>query len=282
MTIPALVARLAAAAVASCLLLVGGAASATAAPSPSSDTDPMPYVVGGDPADPERYAGFMASLQVVNPETNEWMHVCAASVISPWQVLTAAHCAPDLSAGQAWRIVVGASVLPAGAPGERVQIRGLSASVSHPDFGWEGYDAAVLRLQSPLIDVQPVSLPTPGTDALLAPGSIATLIGWGATDSDDEDGSPILREVGLPILSSGECALAGGAVFNPDSDMCAGKTGHSACYGDSGGPLFRTIGTTVYQIGIVSRGSITGCGQTGNPTIFTYTGSEAIRSGLDF
>jgi hypothetical protein len=43
------------------------------------------------------------------------------------------------------------------------------------------FDAAVVHLASPINDIRPIMLVTPGVDALERPGTLATVTGWGNT-----------------------------------------------------------------------------------------------------
>lgn len=110
----------------------------------------------------------------------------------------------------------------------------------------------------------------------------------GNTWADDTDGSILLQEVDLPIISRKQCNQAYRTI---DIDLpkisknmvCAGytKDGHyenekSPCIGDSGGPLINAGSDVV--VGVVSWGLL-GCGRDGAPTVFARVGS--LRSFID-
>lgn len=269
-------------------LLAAGPVLKASAGEPQQAPTMTPFIVGGEDATRTEYAGFMASLQTSDGEGG-WEHFCGASIVNRSQVLTAAHCVtgwperdeatgliPDL------RIVVGASEVPDGRPGDRVQIKSAVDIRVHPDYDWGSRDGAVVTLAD-LLDstVTPVSLPTRGTDSLLAPGALATVIGWGDTSFGGTP-SPRLKKVSVPILARDECAIAYPDRFDRDSEFCAGVTGKDSCQKDSGGPIFREVGTgadrRIYQIGIVSWGE--GCAATGKPGVYASTASTSLRDGL--
>ncbi|GAB77377.1 Trypsin [Austwickia chelonae] len=151
----------------------------------------------------------------------------------------------------------------------------------HPQYGKAvGYDAALIYLNEDVSGIVPVRLPTGNTDSLLAPGSIATVIGWGNMDTTLSRFPDRLHKVDVPILSEEECLTNADKSFNPKSDICAGRKGKDSCQGDSGGPLLRKIpGRDEYfQIGIVSWGS--GCADQGGPGFYTSVSSSEVMDGL--
>lgn len=244
-------------------------------------------IIGGEEAAPGEFSSFMVSLQFRNAD-GRWQHRCGGSVIDSKTILTAAHCVPaEADPSQAkldtMRVVSGIDRL---SDTSGAQFRTVEGTLRHPKYGKEnGFDFGYVYLNRPLENVKPVTLPTRGTDALLAPGSKATLIGWGDTVEGADKGSDHLMRVDVPVLEQDECAFAPGNgtdAFNPATDMCAGVRGKDSCQGDSGGPLFKTLGEgehrKVFQIGIVSRGK--GCAHQGAPGIYTYTGAAALSEGL--
>jgi len=61
--------------------------------------------------------------------------------------------------------------------------------------------------------------------------------------------------------------------------VAAGKKGKSACFGDSGGPLFDTAEGKRYQIGIVSWGL--GCARTRFPAVYTEVNAPLVRDFIE-
>jgi len=251
---------------------------------------PSPRIVGGVPVADDTYP-FMASIQIL-PLGRDAIerHSCGGSLISPWHVLTAAHCVAGIREKDLGKmsVLVGRTVLSDESQGET---RGINAIRSHPKYMKEqGYDVAVVELTMPVNTITPAQRPTPGADALERPGRLLTTIGWGNMNAQDPalpagaGGSRTpdrLQEVQLPVVASMECQLAyeGSIVtIDPQLDLCAGRGGKDACQGDSGGPIFASMpgNRQVIQLGVVSRGQ--GCAAKGYPGVFTRLANPQIAA----
>ncbi|WP_020671113.1 S1 family peptidase [Amycolatopsis nigrescens] len=268
-----------------CLSLAAAAAGFTVSPASAATPpeDVQPNIVGGGPAAEGAYP-FMVSLQDKEGTGNGHdRHFCGASLISPWTVLTAAHCVRGADAA-ALQVVVGTTVLSSGA-GEK---RDIAEVAVHPKYDFPQYDVAVLQLKEPVRDVDAPLLPSRGTDALERPGATARVIGWGNTieQSPDNPGNgntsypDRLQEVDVPLVSRTECAAANPDTTIDDTLVCAGVSHKDSCQGDSGGPLLRqaTLGDgrkVWFQIGIVSGGE--GCAATGAPGYYSRIGNAEIN-----
>lgn len=268
------------------LALAGLSATAQAAQKDAGDIV-RPQIIGGTDVSNGKYP-FMVTVQLKllggeNAYDNHW---CGGSLISPWLVLTAAHCV-GFDAEQ-YSVIAGRTALKNDAQGIKAEV---AATYVHPKYlaGDGGYDVAILELKTPITKIKPVALVTAGTDALERPGTSLTNIGWGNTIQQDPfppGGSGVnqpnrLQEVQLPVVSYAECEYAyrgTGMLASQALDLCAGRTGKDACQGDSGGPLFVALpgSKSFLQVGVVSRGA--GCGATGYPGVFTRVANEEISA----
>lgn len=211
-------------------------------------------VVGG--AFTERDWPWMAYLEWNRPELDVKNHNCGASVVDARWVLTAAHCLyaneedvtvqiPD----ELLTVVVGRKDQRDTASGTRV---GVVSSVVHErrDPVGHDFDVALLELDR-AVDVPPVRVAGPGEEALWAPGTMATVLGWGYEDGYQPVNPDRLKEGEQQLVSDAACTAAS-ETFRALTMTCATHPTATTCFGDSGGPLVVPAPDGWRQVGVVS------------------------------
>ncbi|NKY14446.1 S1 family peptidase [Streptomyces somaliensis] len=197
---------------------------------------------------------------------------CGGVVIAPAKVATAAHCLREDVLGVRFeelrdlKVIAGRSDL-GGSGGHEVAVESVWINPAY-DAGSNAGDAAVLTLAQPLPRGHVLPVASTG-DPAYAPGTSATVYGWGDTTGTGTYANT-LRAADVTVLPDEDCARAypagrGEARYLPATMLCAGtrEGGRDACQGDSGGPLI----ARGKLIGLVSWGS--GCGLAGSPGVYT-------------
>ncbi|MDE0144156.1 MAG: trypsin-like serine protease [Caldilineaceae bacterium] len=239
---------------------------------PAATATPLPaglqgQIVGGEKAE----AGSWPWMVAIQAFTEPGYHTfCGASLVAPSWALTAAHCVVNATPDE-----IVATVGPHRLDSGQGEKRSVDRIVLHPRYGFDfahdfAHDLALLHLSEPA-DSELVTLLGADNLDLAAPGTLGTVIGWGALSEDSSEGvlSYDLQQVELPIVSEEECTSSMGRMITEDM-LCAGykEGGMDACHGDSGGPLVVPDGDGSWQLaGLVSFGI--GCAR---PTFYgVYT-----------
>jgi secreted trypsin-like serine protease len=240
-------------------------------------------IVGGRPAPEGAFPWMVALLNAAEPDPFQALS-CGGSLIAPEWVVTAAHCFFDeqgeqVMSAQNLDLLLGTTVLQIGA-GQRIRAAQIVLNPGYnPQVGTlGGNDIALVRLS------RPVALPTlplvqPNQTNLTAPGTLATILGWGATFPSALDQEPSgfaldLQQAEVPIVANEVCNAPqsyNGTIL--DTMLCAGfpQGGVDTCKGDSGGPLVVPTSSGFALAGITSFGR--GCAQPNFYGVYTRVSS---------
>ncbi|KAH8281450.1 hypothetical protein KR054_000691, partial [Drosophila jambulina] len=200
-------------------------------------------------------------------------HYCAASILNPNWLVTAAHCLSS-SAQVLGSTLVAGSIAVAGTA-STTQKRSITYFVVNDLYtgGTVPYDIGLIYTPTAFTwtaAVAPVTLPSSG----VVPTGTANLYGWGSTSTTNAATYPTTLQVAtnVPIISLSSCEQALGTKGSDvhSTNLCTGPLtgGVSICTSDSGGPLVQ--GNVL--IGIVSWGKLP-CGQANSPSVYVQVSS---------
>lgn len=218
-------------------------------------------IVGGTTVTSKGMWPWQVSLQISRK------HLCGGSVITPYWILTAAHCVDKYSDARQWTVFAGYLT-----QSEMLYTTGNSVGriVMHKfDSKTNENDVALMKLNSPLrmtSNVRPVCLPSAGM-YFSAPRD-CYVTGWGALYSGGSS-SETLQEAKIQLIDRSTCN--GWLVYNgqiTNTMICAGKLagGVDSCQGDSGGPLVTKENSLWWLVGDTSWGD--GCALRNKPGVY--------------
>jgi secreted trypsin-like serine protease len=215
--------------------------------------------------------------------------ICAGTLVSGRWFLTAGHCVTDRAdpsivlVPPSFTVYLGETDTTLFAPSEQFAV---DSRERDPQFnrraGTATHDLAVLHLAraTPATPrYEPMRLVSAEEAALWSPGTVATVIGWGASSF----GGPVttqLQQAGVPILDDGACASAYPAAdpnpFVATTMFCAGDGTADTCTGDSGGPIMVPRVDTFALAGVTSYGF--DCGNAAKPGVYARVGAPGLNS----
>lgn len=222
-------------------------------------------IIGGELAAEGEFPSAVIIKYNYSPNVNQ-TYICGGSLIAEEWVLTAAHCVYTTNA-QSIEVIVGTNRTTGNSSNTGRQVLKVQEVIKHPNFVYSTliHDIALLKIdEAALIPgvVEPVII---GFDAP-SENDVVQLIGWGAFEFPQSDISTRLKKTTHRYISKSACEQLGGDLVGKQVCSLDDNAQDSACYGDSGGPLFNQ---RLEQIALIIDGVAVNCNPE-MPNIHTY------------
>ncbi|MBA3981085.1 MAG: hypothetical protein C0462_10845 [Alcanivorax sp.] len=281
------------------LLFLSGAALSSA-----HGSAPMPYIYGGEDAQPGDWP-WVALITSVDPaDSGSGPTVsafsCSGVLIDDDHVLTAAHCFFNGANEQATEVYIAYNRVARPDTLDDYDTRAQTIYIheQYNEFSGSDFrnDIAIIRLtHAANLSSYPQLASTADISTLEGLEgderlNSTTALGWGDTGDTAGVTAGTLQQVMLDYVRSSDCHDKWGNTFTFDMMICADGTNpaRDTCGGDSGGPLLTGDQDNPVIVGLTSFGSAVACGQPGNPGVYTNVAYYAqttswiddVRNGL--
>lgn len=235
-------------------------------------------IVNGYTAKPGEFP-FQVRLETIKGND---LYSCGGVIMDEWHILTAAHCVHDRQKnGPSISVESDNVTARIGAHSFKGGIEiGISRVSIHHDYEYDRHhdvatnDIAILKTKAQIEfkltpdgagSINRICLPPASNSIADQPGESLIVAGWGRID---EESLPVdLQTARIPLVDFDRCKSEN--THLKEGPLCAGGlNGTAACYGDSGGPLFRLSRDRYELVGLASQRVSDNC-EDNSPVVFT-------------